>query len=71
MIGSPREVSFEEDVMQKYVLGAALLIAIATPALAGDYYIGREARTGDCLVIASRLLGMEAQWLLGQKATIP
>jgi N-acetylglucosamine kinase-like BadF-type ATPase len=40
--------------MQKYAIAASLLLALATPALAAEYYIGLDTSTNKCQVVAQQ-----------------
>lgn len=34
--------------MRSYLVAASLLLAATMPALAGEFYVGKNAKTGDC-----------------------
>ena len=40
--------------MPKYVVIAALLIAVATPALAAEYYISQDPETKRCRIVEEK-----------------
>jgi hypothetical protein len=40
--------------MRKYAIAAALIAALATPALAAQYYVALDTSTKQCHVIAQR-----------------
>jgi hypothetical protein len=40
--------------MPKYVVTAALLIAVATPALAAEFYVGQDPTTKKCSVVTEK-----------------
>jgi hypothetical protein len=40
--------------MLKYVLTGALLLAVATPALAAEFYVVRDSATKKCTVVDKR-----------------
>lgn len=40
--------------MRNYVFAAAILVAFATPALAAGFYVGRDASTNECHVMAQK-----------------
>ena len=40
--------------MPKYVVIAALLMSVATPALAAEYYIGQDPTTKKCKVVTEK-----------------
>lgn len=40
--------------MPKYVVVAAVLIAVATPALAAEYYVVQDPSTQKCKIIGSK-----------------
>jgi hypothetical protein len=39
--------------MKKYLFGAALVAAFATPALAADFYIAADLASGKCMIMAA------------------
>jgi hypothetical protein len=40
--------------MRNYVFAAAILVVFATPALAAEFYVGRDASTSECHVMAQK-----------------
>ena len=40
--------------MHRYALAAAIMLALATPALAAEFYVALETSTNDCRVVTER-----------------
>jgi len=47
--------------MQKYAIAAAFVVAIATPALAAQYYVALDTSTKQCHVMAQKPDGTSMQ----------
>jgi hypothetical protein len=47
--------------MRNYVFATAILVAFATPAVAAQFYVGRDASTNECHVMAQKPDGTTMQ----------